>query len=209
MLFFYLTFLFFYVIIFLFWRCVIFCFDVETLSTGQDAIILSAAILWFDEKKEYSYQNLLDNTLFVKFNAKEQKQKYNRKVDKNTIEWWNKQCEAVKKISLYPMETDLSLSDGFYLIRDYIKKHTIGSEVVWTRGSLDQFVVDDVCKNSLKIDLLFNYSQYMDMRTAINLLKTTAKGGYCSVSDLDLNLIYKHDPKHDVCFDVAMLLYGV
>ena len=186
-----------------------FCFDVETLSPDQDAIVLSAAILWFDEQKKYSYNELLEKVCYVKFDAKEQKEIYDRKADKETLKWWNSQCDIVKKVSLIPSKEDLSLEAGMNIIKRYINQYKKSkTETVWTRGSLDQFVIDSVCKSSLKTELLFNYAQYMDMRTAINLLKDTASRGYCTIENFDKNIVYKHDPRHDVAYDVFMLLEG-
>ena len=151
---------------------------------------------------------MLKNVCFIKFNAKEQKEIYNRKAEEETVKWWKAQCNIVKQVSLYPSEQDVSLETGIKIIKDYVKKHSKNRETVWTRGSLDQFVIDSVCKHSLKTDLLFDYSQYMDMRTAISILKDTAKSGYCSIDNFDNNLVFKHDPRHDVVYDVMMLLYG-
>lgn len=184
-----------------------FCFDIETLSNKETAAVLSIAILHFDEKKTYSYEDLLEQTLFVKFNAKEQIEKYKRTYDKETIDWWKKQCEIVRNVSFVPSPNDVSLFEGVGIVKDYIKNYSIGEEIVWTRGSLDQFAIDSLCV-SAGLPCLFNYVQYRDMRTAIDLLKETSKRGYCKVPGFDFNKVYKHDPVHDVASDVMMLLYG-
>jgi len=186
-----------------------FAFDIETLGTTESSIILSAAILYFDSNDPRSYQEMLDSCCFVKFSVNEQKDKYNRTVTKDTINWWHEQCDNVKKISLFPSENDLTLAEGVDILKSYIKTHTQSKEdVVWTRGSLDQFCIDSVCKYSLKIDPIFYYGQYVDFRTAIQLLKSSARKGYCDIPNLDKNMVMKHDPRHDVCYDVFMLLHG-
>ena len=169
---------------------------------------MSLAILYFEETDKSSYEELLDKTLFVKFSVKEQIEKYNRTYVKNTIDWWKKQCEIVRKVSLDPSPKDVELSQGIMLVRDYIKKYSSEEDIVWTRGSLDQFCIDSVCEDSLKSPVLFHYNRYMDMRTAINLLKNTSKNGYCDIPNFNRQKVYKHDPRHDVAFDVTMLLYG-
>ena len=70
-----------------------FCFDVETLGVESTSVILSYAIVYFDPDTRPSYQQLLDKTLFVKLDAKDQIKNYKRTVSKDTIDWWSKQHE--------------------------------------------------------------------------------------------------------------------
>ena len=185
-----------------------FCLDLETLDKRETSVVLSAAIVYFDEKKEYTYEDLLTETCFVKFNAREQIEKYKRTVCKETIQWWKKKPEMIQKVSFIPNPNeDLSAFEGIDILKSYINKHSSGEEIVWTRGSLDQFCVDSLC-DSLNVPYLFNYTCYRDMRTAIDLLKETSIKGYCRLQNFDLNKVWKHDPRHDVCYDVLMLLQG-
>ena len=48
-----------------------FLFDVETLGVESNSVVLSAAMIHFDPEMRPTYQDLLDNACFVKFNAKE------------------------------------------------------------------------------------------------------------------------------------------
>lgn len=185
-----------------------FCYDIETISDRENAVVLSAALVWFDDTATYTYEELLNKVCFVKFDAKEQLQKYGRKANKETIDWWKKQAELVRNVSLTPYPEDVTAEEGVGILKDYIKKMSVGDEIVWTRGSLDQVVSDSLCKDSLNTAPLFNYAAYRDMRTAIDLLKNTAKWGYCGIPGFDKNKVYKHDPRHDVVYDIFMLLYG-
>ena len=74
-----------------------FMFDVETLNAESTAVVLSASIIHFEVGQKYSYEDLLARALFVKFDAKEQIEKYKRSADKETIEWWSKQDPAAKE----------------------------------------------------------------------------------------------------------------
>lgn len=185
-----------------------FALDIETLNKRENSVVLSLAVLHFDETVQYTYQELLDRTCFVKFNLKEQVEKYHRTTDKETIEWWKKQCDFAKQKSLIPSRIDVSLVDGLNTAKEYVKKYSKGEEIVWTRGSLDQFALDSIC-DDVKSDYLFNYSQYRDFRTAIDLLKETSKRGYCNVPNFNREQVIKHDPVHDVAYDAMMLMYGV
>nr|QMP83227.1 MAG: hypothetical protein [Caudoviricetes sp.] len=181
------------------------------MDTRETAVVLSAAILWFDETKKYSYEDLVENTLLVKFDVKEQIQKYKRTVSKDTMDWWNtKVPKLTRDISFKPSDSDLSAKEGIDVLKSYIKDKTNNSEsVVFIRGSFDQYISDHLCKYSLKEEPLFRYSSWRDFRTAIDILKETSRGGYCKIPGFDFeNLVWKHNPKHDVASDVYMLLYG-
>jgi hypothetical protein len=186
-----------------------FCFDVETLGKESDAVILSAAIVHFDPSDKPSYQELLDNTLFVKFNAAEQITKMKRKVDPSCLEWWKKQTEYGRSISVTPKSTDLSIDEGIDAIVKYMNRYPKAREqTMWARGSLDQVTIDSVCR---KIDKepISEYYTWRDIRTAVDIIYGT-DNGYCEVVHPEFNrdLVLKHHPAHDVCYDVMMLLHG-
>lgn len=186
-----------------------FCLDCETLGTESDSVVLSVAIIHFDENEKYTFEELLDRSCFVKFNYEEQMKEYNRKIDKRTVEWWKKQSKIVRDYSMKPSENDVSLLEGIEILTKYVKDNsTTDREIVFVRGSLDQFVLDNMFLSAGK-EVLFEYSQYLDMRTAIYFLKETNKGGYCEVPGLDLNKVYKHMPDHDCALDIMMLLEGI
>lgn len=181
------------------------------MDTKETAVVLSAAILWFDETKQYSYEELVDNTLFVKFNAKEQIEKYKRTFSKETIEWWKTKIPQVTRgFSFSPSDNDVSVQVGVDTLKSYINKYSNNKEeVVFIRGSFDQYISDHLCKYSLGVDPLFRYNAWRDFRTAIDLLKGTARGGYCKVPGFDSETkVWKHNPIHDTAYDVFMLLYG-
>lgn len=187
-----------------------FGFDIETLDTRETAVVLSAAITWFDETKKYTYEELVENTLFVKFDVKEQIEKYKRTVSKDTIDWWStKVPKVVRDISFKPSDKDVSVKEGIDTLKLYIKEHSNDKEsVVFCRGSFDQYISDHLCKYSLKEEPLFKYSAWRDFRTAIDILKDTARGGYCQIPDFNVDKVQKHNPIDDVIYDIYMLLYG-
>lgn len=185
-----------------------FCLDIETTGTESDAAVLSVALVYFDETKQYTFEQLIDNSCFVKFNLKEQIKNYKRTVEKETLDWWKKQCKIAQEISLMPSDNDVTVKEGIKILRQYAKDNSVNEkELIWTRGSLDQIVLDSLFRSAGE-EHLFKYSHYRDMRTAIDLLKETSKGGYCEVLDLDMNKVFKHTPVHDCALDVMMLLYG-
>lgn len=182
-----------------------FAIDIETLSHRENAVVLSCALTYFTTDKTYTFEELVENTCFVKFNAKEQINKYKRGISQSTVDWWKRQSKEAKDISLKPYETDLSLLDGVSKLIEYKKKYSKGSEIIFCRGSLDQFVLTDLFEQ-LEIPQLFDYYQYRDFRTAIECLKDNSEKGYCPVSNLDLKKVIPHHPVHDNCRDIMMLL---
>jgi len=186
-----------------------FMVDVETLDSESTAVILSAAIIHFQIGEQYTYEELLDKALFVKFNAREQIETYKRSTTKDTLEWWSKQHEYVRKISLVPTPEDLSAIEGINQIKAYMAKFPEKDQTLWARGSLDQMSIDSLCKSS-KQDLIAPYNNWRDVRTAVDLLCSTAKSGYATVDHptFQRHNVVKHHPTHDCALDIMMMLYG-
>jgi hypothetical protein len=186
-----------------------FMFDIETLDTESTTVILSAAIIHFGET-DFSYEDLIKDSLFVKFDAKEQ-MRMGRSVSKDTLEWWAQQNEFAKKTNFTPMSTDVKALDGIGQIMDYIEAHGGNNQTFWARGSLDQMAIGSLTK-SLDIDYIAEYYKWRDVRTAIDCMCTSTNGrGYCEVNHPTFNRhnVVKHHPVHDCALDVMMLRYGV
>lgn len=186
-----------------------FCFDIETLGTESTSVILSYAIVHFDASEKPSYQDLLDRTLFVKLDAKDQIKNYKRTIDKGTLEWWADQHEYIRNVSLTPCESDVKSLQAYDKLLGYVNlfsKHQ--SETFWQRGSLDQVVLDSFCR-SIEKDTITRYSNWRDLRTAIDIIYGSSNG-YAEIDhpEFDPNLVLKHHPAHDICLDVMQLLYG-
>ena len=128
--------------------------------------------------------------------------------DKDSIEWWKKQCDIVKKKSLFPSSDDMTVVEGLNIIKDFIKVNKKANDSVFIRGNLDNFCADSLCKQ-YGVPVLFDFWEYLDFRTAIAMTKETSSlRGYCEVPGFDRNLVYKHDPCHDNALEIMMLLYG-
>jgi len=184
-----------------------FLLDIETLDTESTTIVLSAALVYFDTENKYSFEEYVNKTCFVKFDVKEQKA-MGRTVGSDTVNWWKKQSKEVQQISLLPSENDVSVEMGIKKFQQYIRDNSVEKEeLVWIRGTIDQMAMDSLCK-SAKMDRLFFYWVYRDVRTYIDFTKETAKKGYCKIPGFDFSKVKKHDPIHDVCLDVLMILEG-
>jgi hypothetical protein len=187
-----------------------FVFDVETLGKQSHSVILSMACVHFDPTAKPSHHDLKANAFFAKFKVKDQVQRLNRVVGKTTMEWWNKQCENVRRKSFTPSSNDVIFEDGYEAMREWVKQFNEPRSWVWARGNLDQLVMDDI-EESIGLDPIFPYARWRDVRTAIDLLYTTDRGyidvdydGFDSFLD-----ITKHDPVDDCVYDAMQLMYGV
>lgn len=188
--------------------------DVETLDTESTAVVLCAAITWFefsDTQKPIFYDKLIDQSLFVKFKVREQVETLHRTKSKSTLKWWGKQNPVLLQSCFYPSPRDVTAIDGINQIKEYIKNNGGSStSFFWARGSLDQCVLDSLCR-SVEQSPIAEYYQWMDVRTAIRLCKSTSNArGYCKIpplegENIDFDTLEKHNPIDDIAIDVLML----
>lgn len=146
----------------------------------------------------------------MKFNAREQIEKYKRTIDPDTLEWWKKQHEYVRGVSFVPKAEDLDAAAGMAKLRSYMAKFPNASkQTMWARGSLDQLVIDSLAK---KIDAqpITGYNMWRDVRTAVDIMFGTTNG-YVEVAHEGFNRaqVIKHHCVHDCALDAMMLMYGV
>lgn len=181
-------------------------FDIETLGSSANSVVASAGIVYVDKDRRQSYDDLIHEGLFVKFDVEYQIKKLHRKVEQETVDWWKNQHPSIRDYSLRPLPTDMLPADGLDALCKYIKEHK--SETIWTRGSLDQFVIDDLAKQ-IGHELIAPYNMYRDVRTAIDIFSGSTNG-YCDVDfpGFERHNVIKHNPVHDSAYDAMMLVYG-
>lgn len=185
-----------------------FIFDVETLGVESNAVVLSAALIHFDPEKQPTYQDLVNDACFVKFNAKEQLN-MGRTVSKSTLAWWKEQHEYVRKLALEPSYEDVTAAVGIRVLYDYMARFpNSDKQTMWARGSLDQLVIDSLCVK-LGMQEITGYNMWRDVRTAVDILYGTSNG-YVEVvhPEFQRHNVIKHMPVHDCALDAMMLLYG-
>lgn len=185
-----------------------FLFDVETLGVESNSVVLSAAMIHFNPEDRPTYQDLLDNACFVKFNAREQLD-VGRVISKSTLQWWKEQHEYTRKVSFDPSRDDMTVENGMQKIYDYMAQFPKAKEqTMWARGSLDQLVIDSLC---LKFGLeeITRYNMWRDVRTAVDILYGTTNG-YAEIDHplFKRHEVIKHHPVHDCALDAMQLMYG-
>jgi 3' exoribonuclease, RNase T-like len=186
-----------------------FMFDVETLGVESTCVVLSAALIHFDPEMRPTYQDLLDNACFVKFDAKDQIQRLKRTSSLSTLEWWKNQHEYVRKLALDPSKEDVTPEVGIELLHNYMNKFkNADKQTMWARGSLDQMAIDSL---AVKVGMqeITGYNMWRDVRTAVDIMFGTTNG-YVEVDHplFKRHEVIKHHPVHDCALDAMQLMYG-
>jgi len=188
-----------------------FMFDIETMGKESTSVVLSIACIHFNPDTDFTYKQLKDSAFFVKLNAKDQIQRLNRVVRKDSLQWWEKQCENAKVQSLYPHGNDIRADEAIELLRKWAKvKDPTEKEWVFARGNLDQLVIESLT-DKIGVEQVFLFPRWRDVRTAIDFLYGTGNG-YCKVEKEGFDSyidVTKHNPVDDCAFDIMMLKYGV
>jgi len=184
-------------------------FDVETLGTESNSVLLSLACIHFDPNTKPTYKELKDSAYFVKFSVRDQVDNYARKINKGTLEWWEKQCQNVKNWSFIPDKSDKTLLEGLQEFHAWVASKNDPECTVWARGSMDEVVLQ-ACERATNSDHIFPYNRWRDVRTAIDIFYNSSNG-YCDVDHPDFLYerdVTKHNPIDDCALDIMMLIYG-
>lgn len=184
-------------------------FDFETLSLERHrCVILSLAVIKFDESRflenPYEWEELIESARCIKFDVKNQVQKYNRHIDEETVNWWSELPEDAKKASFYPSENDQPLESLYDFMKDIVPQKL---NQVYSRGNtFDPIVLDYALKDINKPDL-WPYYKVKDTRSLIlglsygaNIKDNFMPEGYESK-------FVHHDPIHDIAIDVIRIQY--
>lgn len=186
-------------------ECVI--YDFETLSQDQRyGVVTSFAMLNFSEKRyidnPYTYEELLDNCKYIKFDVEEQVKTFKRTMSKDTIDWWNTQGEEAKQ-QIKPSENDRSISDLYEWITQNIKCDIIKKS--YTRGNtFDPMFLQYLMADTGKPDP-FHWGSIRDTRSMIEGMSfgMDLKNSFMP-GDL-VNKFVKHNPCHDIAMDVMRM----
>lgn len=102
-------------------------FDIETLGTRSKAVVVSAAFLVFDFNEQKTFDEYVQDAFYVKFSIAEQK-KAGRVIDPDTLDWWKKQDDVVRK-ELMPSDKDVSMLEGSRQIIAYLASKGVDKNV--------------------------------------------------------------------------------
>lgn len=181
-----------------------FVVDIETLDTESSAVLLSVGIVAVDFEEEFTFKDLVDNGLFVKFDARSQGK---RTVSQSTLDWWKSQSREAFESQVIPSEKDVSLVEGFNRLREYMQRNDFSSKsIVWSRGVLDVMVLTSIAQQ-LKIEPLFQWWRGRDVRTAVDILSGSDNGYAPTTVEIPKEIFIAHDPMHDAARDAILLRY--
>lgn len=182
-----------------------FIYDFETLSQNPiDAALVSCAKLSFSFKSlknnEYSYNQLLNQTEYMKFDVADQVKNWNRKVEQSTLEWWKSQSkEAIASIK--PSDKDVSITRLIPWLGSDLTNNT---KYVFTRNNtFDPVIVTSVC-SLMGEKVPYDWWKIRDTKSFIfglvydNNIRDDFIPPNCD------NYV-KHDPRHDIVLDVMRL----
>lgn len=186
-------------------------FDFETLSLERHrCAVLSLAAIKFDESRfisdPYTWEELLDSAKSIKFDVKEQVEKYNRHVSQDTLDWWSKLPEAAKEASFYPTKNDSELESIYPFMMSVIPQTL---HHVYCRGNTFDPIVLDYILRDIKQPDLWPFYKVKDTRSLIYGLSygTHIKDSF--VPEEYRDGFIAHDPIHDIAMDVIRIQYLV
>jgi len=181
-------------------------YDFETLSQNPvDGVVVSMAMMSYSEArfvdKPYTYPELLDKCHYIKFDVEDQVKSYNRKIEKDTLEWWSKQNKTARD-KLAPSSDDVSIAD---LYSFFVVNKPVNMEKVYTRRN----TFDPIFMTSL-MKATGNPEPYAwwDVRDTISYIE-----GLVYPQEIKTNFIpdgleehfVVHDPCHDIVMDVMRI----
>ena len=185
--------------------CVI--YDFETLSQDQRrGVVTSFAMLNFSEKryidKPYTFQELVANCKYIKFDVEDQVTNFQRIMSKETIEWWNEQGDEAKK-QIKPSKEDVSITTLYDWITSNVDCKNIKKS--YTRGNtFDPMFLQYLMQQTGHADP-FHWRTVRDTRSMIEGMSfgMSLDNGFMP-KELE-NQFIKHDPCHDVAMDVMRM----
>jgi hypothetical protein len=190
-----------------------FALDIETLGVESTSVILSVGAVYSDGEAPFTYKKFINESIFIKFDYRDQVDNYGRTTDRSTMDWWKQQSKEARDTNLAPSANDVSTITGIQRLREWFSSKPDAKKLnVWQRGTLDQTCLDSLFR-AAGVDPLTNYGRWRDIRTALECYYPSAVNGYVEV---DLELVKDFDPKkvithhaaHDCARDLCMLVGG-
>lgn len=185
--------------------------DFETLGKDQNCKVVELSVLCFDQEVEYTFQELVDKAIKIKFDLKSQT---NRNTLKSTVEWWKNQSKDVQKL-LLPSDNDVTIKEGIKIFEDYLLKNGVDrNSQLFCRGpSFDIPIFNSLLKETYDVEDTFEYEpikfwNQRDVRTRIEALLLSRGMTETPLPENLLDGFVKHNSIHDCAKDVLMLQYA-
>ena len=186
-------------------ECVI--YDFETLGQDQkNSAVVSFAMIAFSEKRyinnPYTYEELIENCAYIKFDVEDQVVNFGRKINKETVDWWNSQGDKAKK-QIRPSAEDKSIYAFYEFVINNCECPKIKKS--YTRGNTFDSMFLQYLMNDTGHQDPFHWRTVRDTRSMIEGMSfgMNLDNGFIP-GDLASKFV-KHDPRHDVAMDVMRM----
>ena len=134
--------------------------DIETLSTAQNALVLSVGVVWFCEKRIIQTHHIKNRISTATGD-----------VSKDTVMWWLKQSDEARKAITEPQKGVVEMSEYNLVqeLRDILCNYSV--DTIWSQGSFDQIIIESLMlRNGVDKTQLPKYYKWRDLRTVRKLL---------------------------------------
>jgi predicted Ser/Thr protein kinase len=152
----------------------------------------------------YTFEELVDSSLYVKFDVLEQKRDYGRVVDQSTLDWWKQQSKEARA-ALMPSENDISIVDLYGTIVSYHNATSIKKQ--FTRGNtFDPMILQYLLEQTGK-SMPWHWGTVRDTRSMIDGMSFGMKLDNKYIPNELKDKFIGHDPRHDIAMDVMRMQY--
>lgn len=151
--------------------------DMETLATGNDAVILTFGAIKFDP-----YSDTVGANMYFRINVDEQLT-LGREVNDSTLEWWSKQNDDVREEAMGDGEDRISL-DQFTI---ELNRFLVGCKNVWAQGTMFDIGILEHLYKQIGKPVPWQFWQIRDSRTLLSVLgdprDKNAQGAHNALAD--------------------------
>ena len=182
-------------------------YDYETLSTASNAVVINVSALSVDENKflsdtPYTFMELVDLAKTMKFDVKEQVEKFGRVVNPETLNWWRETGPEARK-QLTPQASDVSLQQ----LPTFLREVFALGELVFSRGGMDIAITTSICDRLGEPEP----NPFWDVRDTRSFIEGIIIGCGCDLGhtfvpeNVNSDDFVKHNSSHDIAIDVCRI----
>lgn len=184
--------------------------DLETLGHSDNAVVLSMGLTAAPIDKIIPFSKLVNEySLLMKFDAREQEQKYKRVVDKTVLEefWLNDNMTSPesRRVSLYPDASDVSISTASQAIWDFTRAREMDIKImdIGDRNAYDLSKLKSIFD---QVGTIQPWS-YRNGFEITSVLKAWGADRYAGINPKDIPAMIYHNPVHDAALDWLRFQY--
>jgi hypothetical protein len=142
--------------------------DIETLSTKNNALILTIGAIKFSREKDI--ESLKDTDNFYKRIDIKSCKKLNMDIDNDTVQWWNKQSKDVRYEAIENKDRQ-DIKDVLLELTNFIKD----CKYVWANSPNFDCVILENAYRYCNLEIPWKYWNLRDCRTIYDLGNTSLK----------------------------------